>query len=245
MTITEKEMIKKLAQKLKLPILANYDEYVKSEESLEKGMLALLQRQVDEKEQKSIERRIKKAKFPQIKTMDTFIFDERLPNLKEKKVRELANSDYVEKKRNVIAIGNSGTGKTHLITALGIKEIEKGYNVYFKRASNLVTEMSKAKKENELGEYLKKINKCQVLIIDELGYLSYDSKGASLLFQIFAERYETKTTLITTNLEFSKWVNFLNDQTLAAAIIDRLAHKTIFLNMNGESYRLKNANISL
>jgi len=105
--------------------------------------------------------------------------------------------------------------------------------------------MSEAKEEKQLGKYLKEINKCQALIIDELGYLSYDIQGASLLFQVFAERYETKSTLITTNLEFSKWMDFLGDPTLATAIIDRLAHKTIFLNMNGDSFRLKNDSFRL
>lgn len=245
MKITKKEEIKNLAKELKLSVLADYDDYVSSGELLEEGLLTLLGKQLDEKEQKSIQRRIKRAKFPLLKTLDTFEFDVRLPHLKQKQIRELANCEYIEEKKNIIAIGNPGTGKTHLLTALALKAIEKGYNVYFKKASELVTEMSEAKEDEELSKYLKKINKCQVLLIDELGYLSYDIKGASLLFQVFAERYETKSTLITTNLEFSKWVDFLGDPTLATAIIDRLAHKTIFLNMNGDSYRLKNANISL
>jgi DNA replication protein DnaC len=245
MVTTDTEKIKTLAQKLKLPVLADYQEYIESGESLEEGLIVLLQHQLEEKQRKSIERRIKKAKFPLLKTLDTFQFDDRLPYLKEKQVRELVSCEYIEEKRNVIAIGNSGTGKTHLITALGLKAIEKGYNVFFKRASELVIEMSEAKEEKQLGKYLKEINKCQALIIDELGYLSYDIQGASLLFQVFAERYETKSTLITTNLEFSKWMDFLGDPTLATAIIDRLAHKTIFLNMNGDSFRLKNADIAL
>lgn len=245
MKITKKEEIKNLANELKLSVVANYDDYVSPGELLEEGLLTLLEKQLEEKEQKSIERRIKRAKFPLLKTLDTFEFDGRLPHLKQKQVKKLVDCEYIEEKKNIIAIGNPGTGKTHLLTALSLKAIEKGYNVYFKKASELVTEMSEAKEDEELIKYLKKINKCQVLLIDELGYLSYDTKGASLLFQVFAERYETKSTLITTNLEFSKWVDFLGDPTLATAIIDRLAHKTIFLNMNGDSYRLKNANISL
>jgi len=211
----DKEKIKALAQKLKLPVLADYQEYVDSGESLEEGLIVLLQHQLEEKQRKSIERRIKKAKFPLLKTLDTFQFDGRLPYLKEKQVRELVNCEYIKEKRNIIAIGNSGTGnsgtgKTHLITALGLKAIEKGYNVFFKRASELVTEMSEAKEEKQLGKYLKRINKCQALIIDELGYLSYDIQGASLLFQVFAERYETKSTLITTNLQVIQlWLQLL------------------------------------
>jgi len=133
MVTTDTEKIKTLAQKLKLPVLADYQEYIESGESLEEGLIVLLQHQLEEKQRKSIERRIKKAKFPLLKTLDTFQFDDRLPYLKEKQVRELVSCEYIEEKRNVIAIGNSGTGKTHLITALGLKAIEKGYNVFFKK----------------------------------------------------------------------------------------------------------------
>lgn len=236
------KQIKEIAKKLKLPILADYKNYLKSGIKLEEGLLILLQEQLEDKKLKSIERKIKNAKFPMLKTLDTFIFDnKRLPNLKEEQVRELAKSNYIEEKQNVIAIGNCGTGKSHLATALGLEAIEKGYNVYFRTASELVNQMSEAQEEKQLIKYLKKINKCQLLIVDELGYLSFDHKGASLLFQVLAERNEAKSTFITTNLKFSEWVDFLGDPMIASAIIDRMAYKTIFLDMNGESFRLQNA----
>ena len=123
--------------------------------------------------------------------------------------------------------------------ALGMEAIKNGYSVKFRVASNLVNELSEAKQCNRLTKYLKFINRCHLLIIDELGYLSFDLPSASLLFQVFAARYETKSTIITSNLEFSKWVTFLGDPVMSAALIDRLIHKTAILNMNGESYRLK------
>ena len=148
---------------------------------------------------------------------------------------------FIKRKQNVVAIGNSGTGKSHLISALGIEAITRGYTVKFRRASDLVTQMTEAVSEKHLGQFIKSVNACDVLIIDELGYLSFDAAGASLLFQIFAARYETKSTMVTSNLEFSKWVTFLGqDEHMTAALIGRLVHQSIILNMNGEDYRLHN-----
>jgi DNA replication protein DnaC len=234
------EEIKQIAGELKLPLLANYESYIKPTKAFEEKLLTLLEKQLAEKEQNSIERRIRRAKFPFIKTLDTFEFDEkRLPDLKEEDVRELAKCEYIEKKHNVIAVGNPGTGKTHICIALGIEAIKHKVNVLFKKAAELVNEMSRA--QQELDKYLKKINKFPVLIIDEMGYLSFNDKDSSLLFQIIAQRYETKTTIITTNLHFSEWGDFLEDKKLITAIIDRLSHKTKFLNMFGDSYRLMEA----
>lgn len=140
-----------------------------------------------------------------------------------------------------MAIGNSGTGKSHLVTALGIEAISKGYTVKFRRASDLVTQMTEAVSEKRLSQFIKNVNACDVLIVDELGYLSFDAAGANLLFQIFAARYETKSTIVTSNLEFSKWVTFLGkDEHMTAALIGRLIHLSIILNMNCEDYRLQN-----
>ena len=236
------EEIKQIAEKLKLPLLKDYETHVKPTKAFEKNLLTLLKKQLAEKEQNSVERRIRKAKFPFIKTLDTFKFDKkRLPDLKEEDVRELAKCHYIEQKRNVIAVGNPGTGKTHICISLGIEAIKNKVNVLFKKAANLVNEMSRAQQENELDKYLKKIHKFPVLIIDEMGYLSFNARDSSLLFQIIAQRYETKSTIITTNLHFSKWGDFLEDKKLITAIVDRLSHKTKFLNMFGDSYRVMEA----
>jgi DNA replication protein DnaC len=154
---------------------------------------------------------------------------------------ELATCNFIDNKQNVVAIGNCGTGKSHLMIALGIEAIARGYTVKFRRASDLVTQMTEAVNEKHLSQFIKNVNACDVLIIDELGYLTFDSAGANLLFQIFAARYETKSTLVTSNLEFSKWVTFLGkDEHMTAALIGRLIHLSTILNMNGEDYRLQN-----
>lgn len=232
------EQITYITGELKLPVLGDYQSHVKPTEPFEEKLLTLLEKQLAEKEQNSIERRIKKAKFPFIKTLDTFEFDnQRLPDLKEEDVRELARCDYIEKKENVIAVGNPGTGKTHICISLAIEAIKHKYNVLFKKAADLVNEMSRAQMENELDKYLTKIHRFPLLVIDEMGYLSFNTEGSSLLFQIIAQRYETKSTIITTNVHFSKWGSFLKDKTLITAIVDRLSYKTKFLNMFGDSYR--------
>jgi DNA replication protein DnaC len=238
--ITEK--LDQLSKRLKLSVLSDYKNRLNPGMSFEEGLILLLEIEAAEKDRKSMERRIKNAGFPLIKTLDTFAFDaERLPHLKKEQVMELSGCEYIRQKRNVIAIGNSGTGKSHLMTALGIEAIKRGYHVKFKKASDLVNQMSEAQIDKQLTRYLKNLNNCHLLIIDELGYLTFDIQGASLLFQVFAARYETKSTIVTTNLEFSKWVSFLGDPGLSTALIDRLIHLSTLLNMNGESYRLKNA----
>ncbi len=231
-----------LARALKLNAFAEYKEYVQGNLSVEEALYSLLAVENSIKEQNKYTYRMKNAAFPILKTLDTFVFDEkRLPELKKETVMELAGCEFIERKQNVVAVGNCGTGKSHLVTALGIEAIRKGYTVKFRKASDLVAQMTEAVNERYLSKLIKKINACNVLIVDELGYLSFDAAGASLLFQIFAARYETKSTIVTSNLEFSKWVTFLgNDEHMTAALIGRLVHHSTILNMNGEDYRLHN-----
>ncbi len=236
------DKIVSLAKALKLPAFSDYKSYLKDGSSTEEILYHLLYAENAIKEQNKYKYRIKNAAFPVIKTLDTFVFDDgRLPDLKKETVMELATCDFINRKQNVVAVGNSGTGKSHLVTALGIEAISKGYTVKFRRASDLVTQMTEAVSEKHLSQFIKNVNACDVLIIDELGYLSFDAAGASLLFQIFAARYETKSTIVTSNLEFSKWVTFLGkDEHMTAALIGRLIHLSIILNMNGQDYRLQN-----
>jgi len=232
-----------LAKRLKLPLVASFDQYITKEAGFSDNLLQLLELEVLEKEQRSIQRRTKIAGFPVIRALDTFEFDSgRLPNLTQEQVWELADCSYITEKRNVIAIGNSGTGKTSLAIALGIEAIRRGFTVRFKRASDLVNQMAEARSQQQLSQYLKVLNNCHLLICDELGYLNFDLQGASLLFQVFAARYEVSSTMITSNLSFSKWPSFLgNDQAMSTALVDRLVHRAKILNMVGESYRLKDA----
>jgi len=247
--MTEEKLVKivALAKLLKLPLVAEFERYITKEANFSDNLLRLLELEALEKNRRSIERRTKTAGFPYIRVLDTFEFDaERLQKLKQDQVRELAGCRYIKEKRNVIAIGNSGTGKTFLSIALGIEAIGQGYTVRFKKASDLVNQLSEAQNEKQLTRYIKSLNNCHLLICDELGYLNFDLQGASLLFQVFAARYEVSSTMVTTNLEFSKWPAFLgNDQAMTRALVDRLIHRAEILNMNGKSYRLKDANLEM
>lgn len=231
-----------LAKELKLQAFTNYKSYINKASSTQEILYQLLFAEHELKEQNKYRYRMKNAAFPVIKTLDTFEFDElRLPDLKKDIVMDLATCDFIKQKRNIVAVGNSGTGKTHLMTALGIEAIRKGFTVKFRRASDLVTQMTEAISEKHLSQYIKNINACDVLIVDELGFLTYDVAGASLLFQIFAARSETKSTIVTSNLEFSKWVTFLGkDEHMTSALIGRLVDHSTILNMNGENYRIQN-----
>jgi len=235
------EDIISISKSLKLHAFASYKEYIKNDSSTEEVLHQLLKAEQNIKNENKYKYRIKNAGFPVIKTFDTFEFDsKRLPDLNKDEVMELATCKFVENKRNIVAIGNSGTGKTHLLTAICIEAIIKRYTVKFKRASDLVTQMTEAASKRRLSQYIKNVNTCDILLIDELGFLSFDAAGASLLFQIFAARYETKSTLVTSNLEFSKWVTFLGkDEQMTSALIGRLIDRSAILNMNGENYRIQ------
>ncbi len=234
------EAIVSISKELKLQAFAQYAEYVKKDMSTEEILLELLKAQKIINDDGKYKYRIKKAAFPVIKTLDTFKFDsKRLPYLNKDEVMELATCKFVEDKRNIVALGPSGTGKSHLMTAICIEAITKGYTVRFKRASDVVNQMTEAADERILSKYIKNINACDILFIDELGYLAFDPAGASLLFQVFAARYEVKSTVVTSNLDFSQWVAILgNDKHMASALIGRLIDQSAVLNMNGENYRL-------
>lgn len=231
-----------MAKNLKLQAFADYKTYIKNDLSTEEVLHRLMLAENSIKDQNKYKYRIKNAAFPVIKTLDTYEFDQkRLPDLNKDTVMELATCKFIECKQNVVAVGNTGTGKSHICVALGIEAITKGYTVKFKRASDLVMQMTEASSEKHLSQFIKNVNACDALIIDELGYLSFDAAGASLLFQIFASRCETKSTIVNSNLEFSKWVTFLGkDEHMTSALIGRLVHQSVILNMNGEDYRLKN-----
>lgn len=237
------EVIVSISKELKLQAFAQYTDYVKKDMSTEEILHELLKAQKIINDDGKYKYRIKKAAFPVIKTLDTFKFDsKRLPYLSKDEVMELATCKFVEDKRNIVALGPSGTGKTHLLTALCIEAITKGYTVKFRRASDVVNQMTEAADEKSLSKYIKSINACDILFIDELGFLAFDPAGASMLFQIFAARYEVKSTVVTSNLDFSQWVAILgNDKHMTSALIGRLIDQSAVLNMNGENYRLHRA----
>jgi len=178
----------------------------------------------------------KQAGFPTQKRFDDLI-PEKLPDDGRMAIQVLGTLEFLEQHRNVILIGNSGTGKTHLAIATGVCACEKNVHVLFRTAAGLVNELVEAKQDGRLSLLITKMKKIDLLILDELGYISFDVQGAELLFHLLATRYETLSTIITTNLPFSQWVRLFHDKALTAALLDRLTHRALVLNMNGSSFR--------
>ena len=190
-----------------------------------------------DREGRMIERRIKLAKFPAIKSLDSFDF-KAIPSLNKMQVLELARSDYIERRENIIALGPSGTGKTHIALGLGLAACQKGLSVGFITASALVHELMEARDEKTLLRFQKKLAKYKLLIIDELGFVPLSKTGAELLFEVFSQRYECGSTMVTSNLPFDEWTETFGSDCLTGALLDRLTHHVNILEMNGDSYRL-------
>jgi DNA replication protein DnaC len=152
---------------------------------------------------------------------------------------ELARGEYITKRQNVLAVGNSGTGKTHLALALGLAACQKGFKVRFTTAAALVNEMIEARDEKRLLRLQKQIAKLNLLIIDEMGFVPFSKTGAELLFELISQRYERGSVLITSNLPFDEWPDVFGSERLTGALLDRLTHHVHILEMNGDSYRLK------
>ena len=218
------------------------DEYIDLVNKGEKSFSEALDELVDiEKKNKQIRRdsiNLHIANFPFIKTLDDFDFDFQ-PNLNKKELLELGSLGFVENQENVIFIGSSGVGKTHLATALGVSCTKARYQTYFITFENLITQLKKAHQENRLETRLKFFSKYKVLIIDEIGYMPIDMDTANIFFQLIAKRYEKNSTIITTNMPFSKWGEFFGSATLANAVLDRLLHHSSIISIKGPSYRTK------
>ncbi len=201
-------------------------------------LLRLVELELMDRDRRAVERRIKAARFEVVKTLDTFDFLA-IPSLNKQLVLDLARCDYIDRRENVLALGNSGTGKTHIALALGLAACQKGYRVRFATAAGLVHELMEARDEKRLLRTQKQLAGYQLLIIDELGFVPLSRSAAELLFEIFSQRYERGATLVTSNLPFNEWTEILGTERLTGALLDRLTHHIHILEMNGESYRLK------
>jgi len=190
-----------------------------------------------DREGRMIERRIKLAKFPAIKSLDSFEF-KAIPSLNKMQVLDLARCEYIDRRENIIALGPSGTGKTHVALGLGLAACQKGLSVGFITASSLVHELLEARDEKTLQRFQKKLAKYKLLIIDELGFVPLSKTGAELLFEVFSQRYECSSTMVTSNLPFDEWTETFGSERLTGALLDRLTHHVNILEMNGDSYRL-------
>ena len=207
-------------------------------ESYESYLLRLTEAEVTTRSANAIAARIRAANFPVVKDLDTFDFTA-VPSLSKHKVLELARGAWVEEHSNCCLIGNAGTGKTHLATALGLAICRLGRRVKFVTAAGLVTQLEEAQQNHRLDRVLGQLDRLDLLIIDELGYLSFSRGGAELLFQVFADRYERRSVLVTSNLAFSEWGAVFQGDRMTAALLDRLTHRCEIFEMNGESYRFR------
>ena len=187
-----------------------------------------------------LKRRLKEAKFPLIKTIEGFDF-EITADLDRRLIRELCSGEYVKEHKNVIFLGKSGTGKTHLATALGVEACRQGVRTRFVTACGLVNELIEARQEKDLQRILKRYGRYGLLILDELGYIPFSQEGAELLFQVLAERHERGSVIITSNLGFGDWTQVFGDANLTAALLDRLTHKGHIIECSWQSYRLQEA----
>ena len=197
----------------------------------------LVELEMIDRERRMIERRIKAAKFPAVKSLDSFDF-KATPSLNKMRVLELARCEWIERRENVIALGPSGTGKTHVALGLGLAACQKGLAVGFTTAAALVHELMEARDERRLLRLQKQLVKHKLLIIDELGFVPLSKTGAELLFETISQRYEQGAILITSNLPFDEWTEILGSERLTGALLDRLTHHVNILEMNGDSYRL-------
>ncbi|WP_160007986.1 IS21-like element helper ATPase IstB [Rhizobium sp. 18055] len=200
-------------------------------------LFRLSEREMIERDRRKVERRIKAAKFPVVKSLDSFDFTA-IPKLNKMQVLELARCEWIERRENVIALGPSGTGKTHVALGLGLAACQKGLSVGFTTAAALVSEMMEARDERRLLRFQKQMAAYQLLIIDELGFVPLSKTGAELLFELISQRYERGATLITSNLPFDEWTETLGSERLTGALLDRITHHVNILEMNGDSYRL-------
>jgi len=201
-------------------------------------LLRLVEREALDREQRAAERRIKNARFPLLKTLDTFDFTAQ-PSLSEKLVRELMGGEYVERQENVLLVGNSGTGKTHLASALGFAGCTQGRRVRFFTVKALVTYLLEMTEQRQVERTLRQLERQDILILDELGYVPFSKTGAELLFEVVSRAYERLSLIVTTNLPFESWTEVFGSERLTGALLDRLTHRVHILEANGPSYRLR------
>ena len=242
MTDTPQILLAHHLKALKLPtFLREYDKVARvcAAEGVDhpRYLMRLAEMEMIDRERRMVERRIKAARFPTVKSLDSFDFLA-LPSLNKMLVLELARSDYVERRENIIAVGNSGTGKSHIALGLGLAACQKGLSVGFITAAALVHELLEARDEKRLLRLQRQLAGYKLLIIDELGYVPLSATGAELLFEVFSQRYERGSMLVTSNLPFDEWTSVFGSERLTGALLDRLTHHVHILEMNGDSFRL-------
>jgi DNA replication protein DnaC len=237
------ELVKAHLKQLRLPAMGQELEKLardaaSSNQNYEQFLLRLTEIELAARAAHAVAARIKQAGFPVLKDLDTYDFSV-LPGLSKPKVLELARGEWLAQNSNCCLIGNPGTGKTHLAIALGQAACREGYRVRFYTAAALVSRLEQAQKQYMLDRFLGQLDRADLLICDELGYVSFSRGGVELLFRAFTDRYERSSLLLTSNLAFSEWVQVFQGERMTAALLDRLTHRCHILEMNGESYRFR------
>lgn len=203
-------------------------------------LLQLCELELIDRERRAADRRLKAAQFPSHKTLESFDFPAQ-PSLNKLLITELLRGEYLDKRENILLVGNSGTGKTHVATAFGVAACSQGKRVRFYRVTELITQLLEAREERELLRLKKQLAKLDLLILDELGYVPASKVGAELLFDVISTAYERLSLIVTTNLPFENWIEILGSERLTGAALDRLTHRCHILEASGESYRLQDA----
>lgn len=224
---------------LRLPaMLASYKRVAAGDDALTGYLGNLAGIEVSKRHENGVRARITAAKFPVIKTIEAFDFSLQ-PKLPKTKILELLQCGFVEHHRNVVLIGTTGVGKTHLLSALGFAACTSGYRVLFATAAELLMSLIAAKRDDRLRQRLAALDRYDLLLLDELGYIPFEREATDLLFQVIARRYERKSIGITTNLAFPDWIQVFPDAMAASAIVDRLVHHGTIFELEGESHRLR------
>jgi DNA replication protein DnaC len=203
-------------------------------------LLRLCERELADRERRAGVRRLKTARFPQVKSLDTFDFTAQ-PSLNRALILELARGEFIDRRESVILLGGPGTGKTHVAIGLAAAACQRGKKVRFFRVTELVTQLLEAREERALGRLRSQLTRLDVLVLDEFGYVPASQTGAELLFDVISTSYEKTSVIVTTNPPFERWTEVLGNERLVGATLDRLTHRCHLLEATGESYRLKEA----
>jgi len=233
------ENLKSLKLSTMISNLASHVRQAKQDKlEYEEFLLNLTEAEVQVRKENGCKRRLREAKFPLIKPLETFDFGA-AAQLDARLIKELSGCEYVDKSRNIIFLGKSGTGKTHLATGLGMEACKQGIRTRFVTGCGLANELIEARDEMTLARAVRRYASYGLLIIDEMGYVPFSKEGAQLIFQILAERHERKPVMITTNMGFGDWTQIFGDPSMTAALLDRITHKAHVISCTWESYRLK------
>ena len=241
--ITEHEQLLHNLEYLKLPEMALHlndtvDFINRNELTFEEGLIRLSNYEIEHKEEAAIKAMVKTGAFPHLKELKEFDFDFQ-ENINKEEIMDFLNHRFLANKENIVFLGSSGVGKTHLATSIGISVAKKRMSTYFIKCHDLIMQLKKAKLENRLDNRLKHFSSYSLLIIDELGYLPIEKEDSKLFFQLIDKRYENKSTIITTNINFNNWDEVFMDSVIANAILDRVLHHAHVIHITGKSYRLK------